>query len=214
MRRGLSVASGVAVATMTLLFASCSGSSPTKADDPLVSQLSATDRALYEEGLRTIAEFWGVDDPPEYPVVRWLSPEEVDAVLVPCVAELGFSHDGVSYHFGDQKEAFGEAMYECRAKYPILPRYTAPWGDEQLDAQYEWTVRALIPCLGEHGYTIVDAPSRTVFIDTWGSAPFYPFAQLPQDADPALEQQCPQIAPGAVLYDGMDPEAWIAAMRG
>lgn len=177
------------------------------ADDPMVAALSDSERELLHLSLQTMAEFWGVDDPPIYPVTRWVPGEEGDDVRADCMAGLGYMRapDG-SYDTGGQWDAFGAAQYECFARYPKDPQYLAPWREEQRRAQYEWVVQVLIPCLEEQGHPITDVPSREVFIEQYATAPFYPFGQISQPDFARVEAVCPpQQAPSSVLYDGVAP---------
>lgn len=66
----------------------------------------------------------------------------------------------------DQQDTFDLTQYECWMAYPILRKYAQPWGDEQIEAQYDWTVDVLIPCLEAEGYAIQGIPSRETFIDS------------------------------------------------
>ncbi len=226
MRRGLAGTVFLAAVALSCVLSACSApgaGSPAPSqttnsasygptDDPLVAKLSPADRAIYEKTLAGWADVFGVVSPPVYRVIRFINPEERETVQISCLTAAGYSADeqgGIAVPPG-QKQAFNDATYKCLAQYPVWPRYEKPWGRAQTEAQYEWDVRAYIPCLQKLGYTITDKPSKTVFVDTWNSTPFYPFAQV----DPGVNEfdiaaKCgPQQAPGAVLYDGVDPVKW------
>lgn len=176
-------------------------------DDPLVAALTESQREMHEAALQSMADFWGVDDPPEYPVTRWVLVEEADDIRADCMAGLGYERsESGSYDTGGQSEAFGAAQYECIARYPQDPQYLLWWEEEQYRAQYEWVVQVLIPCLEEQGHPITDVPSRDVFIEQYETAPFYPFGQIPQPDFARVEAACPpEQAPTTVLFDGVAP---------
>jgi hypothetical protein len=60
--------------------------------------------------------------------------------------------------------------------FPIDPKYTTPLTDQQLGALYDYNLNTLVPCLEAEGYEVPDAPSKTTFIDTFLSDPWYPYA--------------------------------------
>lgn len=172
------------------------------------ASVSPEDSAFYETYLENAAEYLKIDNPPEVEIVKWIKPEELQSYSDPCVRDQGFTQrSDLSWDVPeDQISAFNLATYKCWAAYPPLPKYAGPWTDKQRGIQYDWTVDHVIPCLQDHGYTIVGVPSRQTFIDTYLTDPFFPFSQVPlnltNDQRNQLEQECPQIAPSELLFPG------------
>jgi len=167
------------------------------------------------------ASFYGVSDPPEIDVVRYVGTEELDATLRECMTAAGYpteSNGGVNVPAGNE-DAFALAQYTCAVQYPVPERYTKAWTDEEIRVQYRWTVDFVIPCLESRNHPIADPPSESVFVDSWRSAPYFPFSQVSlsvaeenfNQAWAELEQACPQQAPGEVLWDGVSIDDWKAA---
>jgi hypothetical protein len=165
-----------------------------------------------------MADYLGVKDPPQVEVARYVYSEELDGVLRHCLEEAGYptgSNGGVDVPTGNE-DAFALARYTCYMKYPVPEKYTQTWTDEQLRNQYAWTTGFVIPCLEEHGHPIAPPPSESVFIDSWASDPYFPFAEVrlsvPQtkydQAWDELEAACLQQAPDEVLWDSMSVAEW------
>lgn len=164
------------------------------------------------------AEYYGVEDPPAVDVVRYVDTPERDATLRDCLTEAGYpteSNGGVNVPSGNE-EAFALAQYTCAVQYPVPERYTRTWSDKEIRLQYAWTVDFVIPCLEDRGHSISDPPSESVFVDSWLSDPYFPFAQVSlavaednfNQAWAELEDACPQQAPGEVLWDGVSIDDW------
>lgn len=166
------------------------------------------------------ATFYGVSDPPDVDVVRYVDTEELDATLRECMTAAGYpteSNGGVNVPEGNE-DAFALAQYTCAVQYPVPERYTRTWTDEQIQVQYGWTVDFVIPCLEERNHPIAEPPSESVFVDSWRSNPYFPFSQVSLSvaaenfnrAWAELEEACPQQAPGEVLWDGVSIDDWKA----
>lgn len=163
------------------------------------------------------ADFLGVEDPPEVKPVRYVETEERDEVVLQCLSEAGYTiiDGGVDVPTGNE-EAFALAQYTCYMQYPVPERYAQPWGEEQVRAQYAWTIDFVIPCLEERGHPIAPPPSESVFVDSYDSDPYYPFVEVNLAVPEAefnaawyqLEADCPQEVPGSVLWDGLSLEEW------
>lgn len=170
------------------------------------TELTTAELTRHKEYLTSMAEFYGISDPPDVEVQRWVMPEEVGAAINSCVLEQGYKllEDGVTWAVPEkQKPAFQLAQYSCTAMYPPLPEYTKEWSDKQISAQYDWTIESVIPCLEERGHSITGVPSRQAFIDDYRSNAFFPFSQVSglSNAEWAeLESSCPQIAPSEKLF--------------
>ena len=166
------------------------------------------------------ADYFGVADPPDVEVVRYVGTEELDKIVRQCVTDAGYpATDGGFDVPAGNEEAFALAQYTCYVQYPVPERYTQAWGDEQVRAQYRWTVDFVIPCLEERGHPIAPPPSEAVFLELHSNDPYFPFAEVklsvPEDEFNAawmrLETECPQEIPGSVLWDGLSVEEWKSA---
>ena len=170
------------------------------------------------EAAQEWATYYGLTDPPDVDVVRFVLPEEQQAAQDSCLETRGFQVDGpgtLTYP-PEQEDAATLAQFTCRMEYPVKPEYAAPWQDEQIRIQYAWTRDFVIPCLTEHGHQITGLPSEDVFVRSWTTDPFLPFAQVTIEATSdefnaewnELEEACPQMAPSSVIWDSMTIDEW------
>lgn len=206
---------GLSLATAAILATGCSAdltpdseqsSGPTRTESGLT--VAEESRYLREMGEGLRVSFPISDTPESVEVRRWIKPEEADRVSRECINDNGFpmNPDG-SFSMGEQSEAYWRTWYECTMAYPVIPKYTAPWGSQQVEAQYDWTTEYLIPCLESHGVMVRDVPTREVFAATWEVDPYYPWTYVSGTLSGAeeleLEYACPQIAPADVLWEGV-----------
>lgn len=178
------------------------------------NDLTAQELSDFEAGKSALAEYLGVTDPPDIEVVRWVLPEEFSDIEAECLDKHGFPRqaDGSYTVPEDQRATFGLAQFECYAAYPVHPRYTREWTEEQIGRQYDWTVQSVIPCLEDQGLIVGEPPpTRSTFIDQWATSPYFPFAflnseTLTDEEWNELELLCPQQAPSDVLWAGISRE--------
>lgn len=206
---------GVLTAALVLVLVGCGKSGAQPPEDPFGSE---------EEYLSLVSDGWaetlGVEDPPEVEVVRYVGSDEVDTVYRECMSGSGsgYSGDGVGFIVPEGQESqFALAQYTCRMQHPVKQKYAQDWGKEQVQIQYQWTRDFLIPCLEEYGHPINSAlPSEAKFVETWDSDSYFPFEEVSLSvtgeeynlAWAELESQCPQVAPGEVLWDTMSIDTW------
>lgn len=179
-----------------------------------MQQLNSTDAEAYEASIEQMASFYGVDAVEREDVVRWVLLEEQDSTRNACMTDLGYtvSDTGGIDAVAEQHDSVQRDFFRCFSMYPPHPSYTRQWDRDQVEAQFEWTVEALIPCLEGHGYSITEVPSRATFVQNWFSDPFYPMSQVPLDAIQPLEAVCLQQAPSAVLWEGVPAGDWVPGM--
>ena len=98
------------------------------------------------------------------------------------------------------------AEYTCRAQYQLAAGDLALLNGAQLNYLYDFYQDTLIPCLGVHGITLEDVPSREEVVDVarFGSYPWHPFDQLfdygiGMAAPPSLTAACPPFPPDAIF---------------
>lgn len=140
--------------------------------------MSAEERdRLTQEFLARAAKESQIEHPPQVAAQRWIYPEEIGAVWVPCMQKAGFnasSSAGGRGYVADmgslsQKEAFDLAVYKCKATYPLDPRAdNSTWTRAQHEVAYEYLTTFLIPCLRKIGANPADAPSLAVYLSDPG----------------------------------------------
>lgn len=208
-RYGATMTASLAIACLPL--AGCAGGQRASTHMPAAEKTSS----YLDQMSRDVAAVLGVENPPPVAVVRWVLPEEVQALVSQCLTEQGFTvhPDGSREAPMDQQQALRLADYECTMQYPAKPVYAGPLVGSQIEIQYEWTVRALIPCLASFGVEILDVPSRAKFVADWSSNPFRPYSQLVDGVTPEtyadIEKSCPQNAPSRVVSGEVRLEDWL-----
>jgi hypothetical protein len=178
------------------------------------------DRAYLGNLSKSWGEFYNVKDPPQIEPVRFIGTEEVDSVHRDCLIEAGYDRNAVGLITvpEGQESVFGLAEYTCRMQYPVPEKFTQEWSTKQIHKQYVWTTEFVVPCLESSGHPVEGVPSESVFVESWDNNPFFPFSQVRvegaaqqyNEAWAVLEAECPQIAPGEVLWDDLGIEEWVA----
>ena len=137
--------------------------------------------------------------PWQYPeLVRWILPEQVASVMIPCLKQRGFvvkgnsSGRGYEVEIGAQGEAFGKAEIECTAMFTVDPRLEGEPTLAQKNLTYDYWIEYLVPCLKRHGIH-PEVPSREVFL----SKPV-PMQEYPHD-DEVIVKECPYGPPSNAL---------------
>ncbi|TDD65397.1 hypothetical protein E1262_25300 [Jiangella aurantiaca] len=185
-------------------------------DGPAGLAVDDADMADYLAQLADEAESLGIADPPEVDPIRFIRIDEYGPTLADCITDEGFpaEAEGASgIAFGEipqaQAEAFALAQYTCAARYPVHPRYSRPFTDEQLSALYDYFVNDLVPCLEREGFGTANPPSRETFIATYSDPEraWVPYAELDvigqaggPEGEAAINETCPQHAPDEALY--------------
>lgn len=140
------------------------------AEEPAESPVAvAGDRLTLEDYLATLAEMYGLEDPPKVDVIREVDPRERGAILAECLQEHGFAGQvdsnggwGAEYPTA-QQEAFDLASYVCEAQYPLMPVFYRPFDTEILNRIYDHYEETVMPCVHDAGWE-VDLVSREQFI--------------------------------------------------
>lgn len=142
---------------------------------------------------------YGLPQMPYPDLVRWIYPEEISSVMVPCLREKGFivssdpSGTGITGQVpSPQNRAFSTAYLECTAMYSIDPRVDVVPDKTVLSATYDYWSESVIPCVRELGFSMADLPTR----ETWLADPKllddYPFG------NPEVEVACPYSIPSKI----------------
>lgn len=164
--------------------------------------------------MQAIAESQGLSDPPDVTPIRAVAPSEVDALVVDCLHEFGFSAEvdtvgGWGFEYAqEQEEDATRAEYICMGRYPLAEQYVAALTEAQLRIYYDWQIEEVLPCVANLGYPIPTPPSWETYLapraDGSNSNPFFFDAGL----DPAtigadlreIMSKCEYIPPSDLLY--------------
>jgi hypothetical protein len=142
---------------------------------------------------------------PDVQVVRMIEPDDWSTVMVSCLLDAGYPDvhavPGGGVTPGEmpvsQLESYAVARWACAAAYPLDPRYTTPFTDDQLRALYAYLSGELTDCLTEQGYTVSAPPSETTFVESYEESPWSPYEAVPpgisQEQWDLLNTSCPQL---------------------
>lgn len=140
-----------------------------------VTYTEAELQASYEEGLAELAANLQLDSLPEVEFERWVETVE-DSVETEaqCLTEQGFEvhvEDG-TLAFTDVdavSEEFQQASYICAARFPLHPRYSAEWTEDQKALVYDFQTEFTIPCIEALGHEVdvSERPTRQEWIATF-----------------------------------------------
>lgn len=169
MRRGQAAACAGAAAAFLLTACSAPGSEP-PAPSTSESSLSEVADAAWAQ---VSARYPGAVRP-EADLVRTVAPPEWATTIAECLNGEGFDAvaqpDGsVFFDTAEQGEAYAVALYTCKIRYPIDPKFQGPLNDEQLRRIYDYSKAVLTPCLESFGIAVPEPPSLEVFLEKHGS---------------------------------------------
>lgn len=161
---------------------------------------------LHEAQLDDLAAQMMIDDPPEVPLVRFVSSEDWPQAQADCLAGSGFSFEVSQGGIGvvgdvppEQTDALNLAVYRCSVMYPADPRTQIPLPRVRAEMQYRYWVDTVAPCVRAQGIDPGEPPSLQVWLDQYY---VNPPAWDPFDAAAGSEEQlnllyevCPRDAP-------------------
>lgn len=132
---------------------------------------------MRKEHLASLTASYGIDDPPEVALERWIYPTEHGPVNKECFAEAGFEvesgpeGEGVRV-VGTVNEAQAPLLnltyYTCTARFYIDPDFTQFPTADQIRISYEYMMEVLIPCLKAQGYDPSGPPSLETYVANYG----------------------------------------------
>jgi len=193
------------------LFAPLLGGCTPEAKPPAASPTPAgsTEHSI-DDQLATVAEAWGIDQPPDVAQVRVVRAAESPGVQAECLTESGFpsevTPDGTGYSISSTSgsdESLALAVYTCAAMYPIDPTQTGALTEAQKELAYRYLSEDLVSCLGSNGYVISEIPSRQTFIETYDTGAWNPYAELISRGESPPEDlfaECPANPPLSLIY--------------
>ncbi len=210
MRDGVSLAGRVrtigAVAVILGAVVSCSSTSTSTSDTSATAASAAS--VSFSDWRKSIAEEYGISDPPAVTPIRTnVSPSDTPGLITACLASKGFTpEDGVPV---SQVSALKTAEYVCTVSYQPGLAEIQPLTTAQKNIYYTYMTTSEIPCLENLGYTIQGVPSRDVYVATFDTKLFTPFAQVHDELKSSdqtneywddLGNKCPQDPPASELY--------------
>ncbi|PFG20758.1 hypothetical protein [Serinibacter salmoneus] len=171
-----------------------------------------------EEYLRSLAEQFELDAPPQVELVRWtMGPADDSQAMAACYTEAGFAAEvtpdnGIAFVNGgvpeSQEAALNLANYTCAAQFTLDPIYRQEWSADQLGLLYDYWDQYFLPCMDAHGHMIdrSDQPSREVYVSSFHTSertdwwPSDVLSSLPQEEAVQLGEDCPAYPPAEVFY--------------
>lgn len=196
----------------------------TPASDP-VSEAEAQQARLNQANqilqVMSLPEYTDSADLPQ--LIRWVSVEESGEQIAECLTQGGFPSTAIGGAVEsedlaeEQRENYFRLYADCAAQYPIDPRYSRTWGEDQWKIQYEYLIDYYIPCIASFGVNIPEdaIPSEESFVenalyreDMWhpvslwtGETTEYPeLSSTRTEQGAALAKACPQMAPSHLLF--------------
>ncbi|MBD3940595.1 hypothetical protein IF188_02635 [Microbacterium sp. NEAU-LLC] len=188
-------------ALSVVLVSVCSACAAAPAEQTAVKD---SDSAAYlAENARALAASYGIDDPPDVDLVRFIALDEWAPTQRDCLREAGYDveftadGEGLSYPpTGDAAVAknLNLAIYTCEMQYPVEQKYMTPLSIEQLRTLYDYRSGELLECLRREGYTSsAEPPSEQVFLQSGGQwSPYEDIAIVESDLG-RLTATCPQV---------------------
>lgn len=136
------------------------------------------DMKYYQSNLEEFAAAFGIENPPEVAIIRWVKPEESTDVLVECLQNAGFpvqrTEHGYEYNSDvNDGGAYDLAQYTCMAQYPVESTFARPMTQEQARRLYDYIIDTQIPCLEANGYGPFDLPTFESYLQTIQSPDMY-----------------------------------------
>ncbi len=111
-------------------------------------RLAESDKfAMRKEHLASLAASYGIDDPPEVELERWIYPTEHGPTHEECFAEAGFEVEGgpegegvrvVGAVNAAQSDLLNRTHYTCTARFFIDPEFTQWPTPDQMRVTYEY----------------------------------------------------------------------------
>lgn len=172
--------------------------------------------AFREKWLKRHADYWGIEDPPNVPLVEWQeSSEEEDRKMAECLTSKGFGFHvtpkgGIASDGSipeSQEQAYQLASYECYAMYFLNPEFLTDWSEEQLRVVWDYWDEYYIPCLAAHGYKvdISERPARETYVAKFHTDPEHRWwpnngGSLEFQIPVEVWKVCPSDPPATELY--------------
>ncbi|WP_157000939.1 hypothetical protein [Agromyces laixinhei] len=159
---------------------------------------------LLDEHLDQIWSMTGLPDTerPEVERVRFIQPNEWATSIAECMAADGFNaraeNGGLILENADeQRSATSVAQYICEARFPVEAIYYQALNESQLRYLYHYQTTDLRPCLEAEGYEISNPPSFDTYFENYSrNGGWLPYAEIPGNMQPSLEELCPQLPQG------------------
>jgi hypothetical protein len=122
----------------------------------------------FAEQLRSVAEMYGIADPPAVEPVREITPVESQKAIDDCLAERGWTRHpkgGFEYPL-EQQEAYNMDAYICTASYPIRAEYLEPLDEAAWRRIFDYWITETVPCLRAEGIDVPEPPTIETFLSS------------------------------------------------
>lgn len=207
---------GMAGLCLSVALVGCASDPPELQQLPPISeyQPSESDMERYRAGLDGMISDYGITEPGEFSIVRWVNPGDASQVISDCLASLGFPvtlhPDGWEVELPPgQEDPFNRARYQCEAQYPTRLDISRPYSSEEIEATYRHLKDVYLPCVEGKGYPGLEMPSFGAYESEVqeGKSGFDPYGRL-QELYPELgfqqlneiTESCPQFPEGFRTY--------------
>ncbi|MDR0483374.1 MAG: hypothetical protein LBH13_09535 [Cellulomonadaceae bacterium] len=156
-----------------------------------------------EDYIRELAQMAEIAKPPEVPVIREVTPEEVPSLVDACMAEAGWppKEPGLWVDFPkSQLPSFNLAWFTCYASYPIKVELNQHFTQTQVKFVRQWWVDTWIPCARAQGFEVEPPPSEETVLSQWhsfdGWVPSeFITGRLSWSAEQQFWKECPEFPP-------------------
>lgn len=187
--------------------AACSVPQPHSADLPTPTPAATRLGSVTDDLWQMVRSRFPDAQRPAVQLIRFASPAEMPSLQVDCLHEEGFPDVTLTPDAGvvvkgipaEQQEALAIAQYSCGVKYQIEPEYTDALTAVELSTLYDYYKDSLIPCLTSQGFSVVDVPSKSTFIDNYASTGWTPYVSVASASQQNwydLNEACPQWPAG------------------
>lgn len=146
----------------------CSGDSVPSAYEGATSR--PDDAELYAKRAASLADEYGIQNPPAVEMVRPVKPDEDTQIHAQCMDDSGWSSkrhpDGsVEYDYStQQEEQFFQDLYVCQVQYPTEAKYLGGLESDQWSKMYDHYVNVFVPCAEREGFDVGEIPSRDTYL--------------------------------------------------
>lgn len=152
------------------------------------------------------AQQYQLTDPPSVAIVRRISPDDINSVMMRCVEDAGFqvTETGPAGYRVDyppeQASAYFLAAYICAAQYPPENKYLQDPGLSYYVNFYHYEVDVTVPCLEAQGYPQTDpVPTLQTYLSELGTAQEWHAINVIAAVKPPklydLQRACPALPP-------------------
>jgi hypothetical protein len=164
------LATGVALVVCNVALAACAGPDSDRLSGQQIDAIREEDNIRQWNAI--VPDEWNLSRPQVEPVES-VDPNWRNAIVDACMKDAGFAgitevgdSIAVSVNEPDPKAA-ALAYYECVAQHPLHVPAIGYLSRAWRGVLYDYLTTRIVPCLRTLGYSVVDPPSRSVYIETY-----------------------------------------------